>query len=89
MQVISTDETIIAYEYRRTIFSNLKLWVNVKCEPWDTNTGLSERAYTKWRKASKIEVLDYLETTLQNTSSNSDYTKCKTCSKECKPIDWK
>ena len=60
MEVIAVEEKIIKYEQRITVFNSLKLWVLVKCEPWDTNTGMSGRIYEKWRKATRNEVLDFL-----------------------------
>ena len=60
MKVIQIEETVLQYELRQTRFNKLKLWVKVKCNPWDTNSGRDLLPYEIWRKANKNEVLEYL-----------------------------
>ena len=60
MEVIDVEEKIIKYEQRITFFNTLKLWVFVEYQPWNTNTGMSGGIYTRWRKATKNEVREFL-----------------------------
>lgn len=62
MRVLDNYEIkIVDYNFKRTLFGKQILRVKVKCKDWDTNSGLDDREYYKWRNATNQEALQLIE----------------------------
>lgn len=66
-QVIGVFASQIGCELRMGPLGGLHLWIKEKCQPWDTNTGQDDGPeYSRWRKAYKEEVRDFLRNQAKN-----------------------
>lgn len=59
-QVIGTMTEEIDSELRVSRFGKLQLWVKLRCQNWDTNTGQNDgTVYEEWHRASRAEASEF------------------------------